>query len=166
MTLTGALQLEYGERTIISVSVSLADGLNIWSRDAISAHRRLVPHTLGGGIDPEQGFPGGSYNLPLMVQVPDTRLPPSFESLDGRFAIKYCLTATLSVDHPERRHERTVLGMSHAPFTLLPTTLPDFPLTLQRVSNLSWHRCGMQWKGKPISKCAEMQERWVFEPTL
>jgi hypothetical protein len=166
MTLTGTLRLAYGERQIIQVSVSLADGLAIWSRDAITAHRVCPFRSLPGQADPEAGLPGGRYNLPLTVQVPDTRLPPSFESPDGRFAISYRLTAALSIDNPTKRDERMVLGLAHAPFTLLPTTLPDYPLTLQRVSSLTWHRCGLQWKGKSLTDCSDVREEWAFEPTL
>lgn len=166
MTLTGTLRLTNGERQIIQVSVSLTEGLAIWSRDAIMAHRVCPFRSLPNQTDPEKGLPGGRYNLPLTVQVPDTRLPPSFEAPDGRFAISYSLTATLSIDNPKKREERMVLGMARAPFTLLPTTLPDQPLTLRRVSSLTWHRCGLQWRGAQMTECVDVKEKWAFEPTL
>jgi hypothetical protein len=166
MTLTGMLQLDYGERLVISVSVSLANGLAIWSRDAIAAHRGPQSDLLPWTSDPETALPGGRYNLPLTVQIPDTRLPPSFETKEGRFAIKYSLTATLSADNPFRPSERMDLGVSTVPFTLLPTIMPDFPVQLRQEATFDWHRCGLMWKGERLTECAAVREEWAFETSL
>jgi hypothetical protein len=165
MTLTGMLVLENGERPITSVAVSLQDGIGIWARDALNAHRQSGSLFALGGVNPQKELPAGSYNLPLMVQVPDTKLPASFEVEGARFAIHYFLTASLSAENPVNR-KREVLSTSSAPFVLLPTTLPDFPVTIQRVSNLTWHRCGINWRGSTLTRCVEVAEKWAFEPTL
>ncbi|WWD21729.1 hypothetical protein CI109_106216 [Kwoniella shandongensis] len=129
MSLVGTLHLPgHAPRTIICVSVSLAEGLALWARDAEQTYIRNPPRASDCHIDPSQGLPGGTYSLPLTVQVPSTpRLPPSFTVRSSSFAVTYALTVTLTCDdpsHPGGSGGRVVLAETAKPFEMMPETLP------------------------------------------
>ncbi|WWD07389.1 hypothetical protein V865_005487 [Kwoniella europaea PYCC6329] len=128
MSLIGTLHLP-GQlpRTIICVSVSLSEGLALWARDAQQTYLRNPPQPSECSIDPTYGLPGGTYSLPLTVQVPSTpRLPPSFTVRSSSFAVTYALTVTLSCDDPAfpNTGARVVLADTAKPFEMMPETLP------------------------------------------
>ncbi|WVR04840.1 hypothetical protein IAU60_001852 [Kwoniella sp. DSM 27419] len=128
MSLIGSLHLPDAEpRTIICVSVSLSEGLALWARDAQQTYARNPPKPSECSIDPTHGLPGGTYSLPLTVQVPSTpRLPPSFMVSSSTFAVTYALTVTLSCDDPALpgTGSRVVLTDTARPFEMMPETLP------------------------------------------
>lgn len=124
MSLVGTLHVPHAApRTIICVSVSLAEGLALWARDAAQAYedrkgREDVP-------DVSLGLPGGTYCLPLTVQVPSTpRLPPSYSVPGASFAVTYALTVTLTCDDFHRPGSRMVLAEAARPFEMMPDTMP------------------------------------------
>ena len=123
MSLVGTLHLPEGPtRTIICVSVSLAEGLELWARDAQEAYAHRLDHC---AVDPTVALPGGTYSLPLTVQVPSTpRLPPSFQISGASFAVTYALTVTLACDDPLRPGCRVNLAEAARPFEMMPETLP------------------------------------------
>ena len=122
MSLIGSLHLAGGPpRIIICVSVSLAEGLELWARDAQQALASSPTHM----VDPTICLPGGTYSLPLTVQVPSTpRLPPSFTVPGGSFAVTYDLEVTLSCDDPLRPGLRVNLAAASRPFEMMPETMP------------------------------------------
>lgn len=124
MSLVGTLHLPNAPaRTIICVSVSLAEGLELWARDALQAYTTDPPKDLR--IDPSQCLPGGTYSLPLTVQVPSTpRLPPTFSIQSSLFAVTYALTVSLTCDDPIRPGYRVTLAEAARPFEMMPETLP------------------------------------------
>ncbi|WWC86647.1 uncharacterized protein L201_001524 [Kwoniella dendrophila CBS 6074] len=129
MSLIGTLHLPNQQpRTIICVSVSLSEGLSLWARDAKSTYLKNPPkHPQECSIDPDFGLPGGTYSLPLTVQVPtQPRLPPSFTVKSSSFAVTYALTITLSCDDPTflNTGKRLILADTAKPFEMLPETLP------------------------------------------
>ncbi|WVW78174.1 hypothetical protein I302_100125 [Kwoniella bestiolae CBS 10118] len=128
MSLIGTLHLPNQQpRTIICVSVSLSEGLALWARDAQQTYLRNPPRPSECSIDPTYGLPGGTYSLPLTVQVPSTpRLPPSFTVRSSSFAVTYALTVTLSCDDPAfpNAGARVVLADTAKPFEMMPETLP------------------------------------------
>lgn len=123
MSLVGTLHIpDSAPRTIICVSVSLAEGLQIWARDAQQAYAVNPPNSR---IDATKGLPGGTYTLPLTVQVPSTpRLPPTFTVPDATFAVTYALSVTLTCDDPIRAGVRRTLAEASRPFEMMPETLP------------------------------------------
>ncbi|WVQ98309.1 hypothetical protein IAU59_005432 [Kwoniella sp. CBS 9459] len=128
MSLIGTLHLpNSAPRTIICVSVSLSEGLALWARDAQQTYAQHPPKPSECSIDPLHGLPGGTYSLPLTVQVPSTpRLPPSFTVRSSTFAVTYALTVTLTSDDPTLpgAGARVVLAETAKPFEMLPETLP------------------------------------------
>ena len=120
----GTLHLPYGPpRTIICVSVSLAEGLDLWARDAQQAYANRSPRH--SAVDVKTALPGGTYSLPLTVQVPSTpRLPPSFHIAGAAFAVTYALTVSLACDDPLRPGARVNLAEASRPFEMMPDTLP------------------------------------------
>jgi hypothetical protein len=141
MDLTGRLHVLSNSQTIISVSVCLAEGLALWKRDAIEAHK-LSPE-MNLYADPQQGLPGGRFSLPLVVQIPNIRLPPSFESPNGKFAVVYELGVTLSCDNPDpmRGGREILLADASRKFDVLPLTMPTRSPVL-RVRELSIAQSG------------------------
>lgn len=123
MSLVGTLHLPQGPpRTIICVSVSLAEGLELWARDAQHAYAHRPDHC---AVDPKVSLPGGTYSLPLTVQVPSTpRLPPSFQVAGASFAVTYALAVTLACNDPLRPGCRVNLAEAARPFEMMPETLP------------------------------------------
>ncbi|WWC59726.1 uncharacterized protein I303_102288 [Kwoniella dejecticola CBS 10117] len=128
MSLFGTLHLPgIAPRTIICVSVSLSEGLSLWARDAQQTYLTNPPRHRECSIDPTYGLPGGTYSLPLTVQVPSTpRLPPSFTVRSSSFAVTYALTVTLSCDDPALlgTGNRLILADTAKPFEMMPETLP------------------------------------------
>ncbi|WVF69538.1 hypothetical protein IAT40_004316 [Kwoniella sp. CBS 6097] len=128
MSLIGTLHLpNSAPRTIICVSVSLSEGLALWARDAQQTYAHNPPKPSECSIDPSHGLPGGTYSLPLTVQVPSTpRLPPSFTVRSSTFAVTYALTVTLTSDDPALpgTGARMTLAETAKPFEMLPETLP------------------------------------------
>ncbi|OCF33796.1 hypothetical protein I316_04508 [Kwoniella heveanensis BCC8398] len=128
MSLIGTLHLPHSApRTIICVSVSLSEGLALWARDAQQTYAHNPPRPSECSIDPSYGLPGGTYSLPLTVQVPSTpRLPPSFTVRSSTFAVTYALAVTLTSDDPALpgAGARVVLAETAKPFEMLPETLP------------------------------------------
>lgn len=124
MSLVGTLHLPGGRppRTIICVSVSLAEGLELWSRDAQQAYQ----HTPTSNVNVFHALPGGTYSLPLTVQVPTTpRLPPTFNlTAHSSFAVTYALSVTLCCDDPLRSGSRINLAECAKPFEMMPETSP------------------------------------------
>ncbi|WWC68184.1 uncharacterized protein I206_102107 [Kwoniella pini CBS 10737] len=128
MSMIGTLHLPgSAPRTIICVSVSLSEGLALWARDAQQTYMTNPPRHRECSIDPSYGLPGGTYSLPLTVQIPATpRLPPSFSVRSSSFAVTYALTVTLSCDDPALPNTgtRLVLTDMAKPFEMMPETLP------------------------------------------
>jgi hypothetical protein len=124
MSLVGTLHTPHApSRTIICVSVSLAEGLALWARDAQQAYAQR--QTESSMLDPAMGLPGGTYSLPLTVQVPSTpRLPPTFTVPNSSFAVTYALTVSLTCDDQLRRGGRIVLAEAARAFEMMPETLP------------------------------------------
>lgn len=139
MSLVGVLRVPHAEpRTIICVSVSLAEGLALWARDAAHAYAGRAPSATVPDVS--LGLPGGTYSLPLTVQVPSTpRLPPSFEVDGATFAVTYSLNVTLTCDDL-RLGSRIVLAETSKPFEMLPETLPSRQPRFQAQS--FWVRMG------------------------
>ncbi|KAL1407032.1 hypothetical protein Q8F55_006445 [Vanrija albida] len=110
MSMVGTLRLGAAPpQTIIYVSVSLEQGLALWARDA--------------GAHDAAAMPGGTYTLPISVQVPATpRLPPSFAVPGAHFAVSYALEVALSVASGTGR---VVLAHAARAFEMLPETLPS-----------------------------------------
>ncbi|ORX35922.1 hypothetical protein BD324DRAFT_651834 [Kockovaella imperatae] len=126
MSLVGTLHLpNSAPQTIICVSVSLADGLELWARDAQQVYASRPPSPVYPSIDPTTCLPGGTYSLPLTVQVPCTpRLPPSFATPGSSFAVTYALSVTLTCDDPARPGGRVYLAETARGFEMMPETLP------------------------------------------
>ncbi|WOO84741.1 uncharacterized protein LOC62_06G008254 [Vanrija pseudolonga] len=127
MSMVGTLRLGAAPpQTIIYVSVSLEQGLALWARDAAVAH---AAEGDANESDPTtmQRMPGGTYTLPLSVQVPATpRLPPSFAVPGAHFAVSYALEVALTVD-AGAAGGRVVLAHAARSFDMLPETLPTPP---------------------------------------
>lgn len=123
MSLVGTLHIPTVlPRTIICVSVSLAEGLELWSRDAQAYAARQPKDCL---VDPKTCLPGGTYSLPLTVQVPSTpHLPPSFTVARASFAVTYALSVTLGCDDPQKAGAKVVLAETARPFEMMPETMP------------------------------------------
>jgi len=156
MSLVGTLHLPQGPpRTIICVSVSLAEGLELWSRDAQQAYAHRPDHC---AVDPKVSLPGGTYSLPLTVQVPSTpRLPPSFQVAGGSFAVTYALTVALACDDPLRPGCRVNLAEAARPFEMMPETLPTRKPRYTATS--------FSVRTTP-SRRSSTDPRWTVEPTL
>ena len=124
MSLIGTLDVpKMSPRTIICVSVSLVQGLALWARDAKQAYAHRPTEC---PIDPELGLPGGTYSLPLTVQVPSTpRLPPSFKVARAMFTVSYALTVTLTCNDPYNPSHKAVLAEASKPFDMMPETMPS-----------------------------------------
>lgn len=124
MSLVGTLVVPgSAPRTIICVSVSLSEGMALWARDAAQAYAGRIP---GPNVpDVTIGLPGGTYSLPLTVQVPTTpRLPPTFNVKGSTFSVTYALNVNLTCDDPQKAGNRVVLAESGKAFEMLPETLP------------------------------------------
>lgn len=143
-------------RVIIDISVSLAEGLALWARDAGAAGRRAAARALGADRDSvaaasSDALPPGMYTLPLSAQVPSApRLPPTFSG-DG-FALSYTLCVSLTCDSADDTGNRVVAHASH-PFDLLPATLPT---SAPRVMPHSY------W----IPTATAGTVRWVINPSI
>ena len=131
MSLVGTLHLpNLPPRTIICVSVSLAEGLELWARDAQQAFANRPTHPSYPNVDPQTCLPGGTYSLPLTVQVPTTpRLPPTFKVHGATFAVTYALTVSLTCNDPARPFSRVQLAETAKSFEMMPETLPTMPST-------------------------------------
>lgn len=157
MSLVGTLHLPCGPpRTIICVSVSLAEGLELWARDAQQAYANRSPRH--SAVDVTTALPGGTYSLPLTVQVPSTpRLPPSFNISGAAFAVTYALAVTLACDDPLRPGSRVTLAEASRPFEMMPDTLPTraprYTETSFSVRTAASRRLGSH-------------SRWTVKPTL
>lgn len=129
-------------RTIIDISVSLAEGLALWARDA-------------GVIDEDGALPSGGYTLPLSAQIPTSpRLPPTFAVPSAAFGMSYALCASLSCDAPEGHgQERILIARAAAPFDLYPATLPT---PSPRILPHSF------W----VPSSSDTTERWVVQASL
>lgn len=156
MSLVGTLHLPQApSRTIICVSVSLAEGLELWARDALQAYSTNPPKD--HRIDPRQCLPGGTYSLPLTVQVPSTpKLPPTFAIQSSLFAVTYALTVSLTCDDPIRPGYRVTLAEAARPFEMMPETLPT---RAPRYNETSFSVRTPLCKSRP-------SPRWTLEPTL
>lgn len=157
MSLIGTLLLPQGPpRTIICVSVSLAEGLELWSRDAQQAYAYRPSRECH--VDPKHCLPGGTYSLPLTVQVPSTpRLPPSFKVADATFAVTYALSVSLTCDDPIRPGFRVNLAECSTAFDMYPETMPT---RTPRYTETSF--------SVRTSTCRRSQPspRWTIEPCL
>lgn len=124
MSLVGTLNIpDHPARTIICVSVSLHEGLRLWARDAQQAYAIRPPSDVL--VDVKKCLPGGTYSLPLTVQVPSTpRLPPSFNIPGGRFFVTYALTINLACNDPSKPGSKVVLAEASREFEMMPETMP------------------------------------------
>lgn len=162
MSLVGSLTIpDSAPRTIICVSVSLSEGMALWARDAAQAYAGRAP---GPGVpDVSLGLPGGTYSLPLTVQVPTTpRLPPTFDIDGATFSVTYSLNVNLTCDDPQTG-SRVVLSESGKAFEMLPETLPT---RAPRFAPQSfWVRMG---HGYSLTNVANRQpnHRWSVRPML
>lgn len=150
MSMVGTLRLGAAPpQTIIYVSVSLEQGLALWARDAAVAH---AAEGDAGESDTLQRMPGGTYTLPLSVQVPATpRLPPSFAVPGAHFAVFYALEVALTVDAGAAG--RVVLAHAARSFDMLPETLPTPPPA--EVSHALW-----------VPSADGTAARWRLSPSL
>ncbi|KAL7419122.1 hypothetical protein Q5752_005958 [Cryptotrichosporon argae] len=160
MSLVGTLHVPHHvPRTIICVSVSLAEGLALWARDAAAAHALRAPRDRA--IDPRDGLPGGTYTLPLTVQVPSTpKLPASFAVPNATFAVTYALTVSLTCDDPMRPGGRVVLAEVARPFEMMPETLPTRAPRLNPTT--LWVRSEAALG--PLAR--RPNSRWTIQPSL
>ncbi len=170
MTLTGNLFVGSSSREIVSISVSLQEGLTLWARDALESHRRLRRSIMDGngmqmtlppmatGIScPETELPCGRYALPLSVQCPQ-RLPATIDFPHGRFAITYHLSVILTCDDPFDSTTTTKpiqLASCAGGFTLLPSTMPTEERSLMDHSVI--HGCLSE--GKSLDSMRELEKR-------
>ena len=169
MSLVGTLHLpNSGPRTIICVSVSLSEGLELWARDAQQAYASRVLSPEIPMLDPDRSLPGGTYSLPLTVQVPSTpRLPPSFNVSGASFAVTYALSVQLTCDDPMRLGARVHLAETAREFEMMPETLPS--RTPRYNSNTFWVK-GERPSTAPSSGIKSFSRRantkWTVEPFL
>lgn len=157
ISLIGTLHLPNGApRTIICVSVSLAEGLQLWARDARHAYAARL--TRDHSLDPATCLPGGTYSLPLTVQVPSSpRLPPSFAVPGAKFAVTYTLAASLDCDDPLRTGRRINLAEANGPFEMMPETLP---MRTPRYNETSFSVRTL------VPQRRSTAPRWTIEPSL
>ena len=162
MSLIGTLHMpDCPSRTIICVSVSLAEGLALWAKDARQAY--AVKPCSDPSVRPDLGLPGGTYSLPLTVQVPSTpRLPPSYVVQGSSFSVTYALTVTLTAKHPYKRGVRVTLAEDARPFEMMPETMPTrppkyFPQTF-------YVRGGVMGTAKAMVRSDN--DRWTVTPSL
>lgn len=154
-------------RTIICVSVSLGEGLELWSRDAQQAYAINPPPDLL--VDPKKCLPGGTYSLPLTVQVPCTpRLPPTFVVVGASFAVTYALSVTLSCDDPQRVGNRVVIAETSKAFEMMPHTKPT---RAPKYNPQSFYvRIDNSLTGGVIGTAKGLirkpNSRWIVEPSL
>ena len=167
MSLLGTLHIPNARpRTIISVSVSLSEGIELWSRDAQQAYAVNPPPDLL--VDPKTCLPGGTYSLPLTVQVPCTpRLPPSFTIWGASFAVTYALAVTLSCDDPNREGAKLVLAETSKGFEMMPHTKPTRAPTYNPQS-FYVRTDGLSSGGAVGMKglVRRSNSRWTVEPSL
>lgn len=166
MSLVGTLHMpNLLPRTIICVSVSLSEGLELWARDAEQAYAIRPPNDCL--CDPKLSLPGGTYSLPLTVQVPSTpRLPPSFSVRGASFAVTYALSVTLTCNEPLRAGSRVVLAEAAQPFEMMPETMPT---RAPRYNPSSfWVRSDLQngVVGTAKGLIRKTNTRWTVEPKL
>ena len=162
MSLIGTLHMPGAtSRTIICVSVSLAEGLTLWARDAKQAYA-LKPSS-DPSIRPELGLPGGTYSLPLTVQVPSTpRLPPTYAVEGSGFSVTYALTVSLTAKHPYKDGVRISLAEDARAFEMMPETMPTrapkyYPQTF-------FVRGGVMGTAKAMVRSDN--DRWTIKPFL
>lgn len=168
MSLVGTLHIpNTPSRTIICVSVSLAEGLQLWANDAQRTYAHRPPRD--AVVDVANCLPGGTYSLPLTVQVPSTpRLPPSFAVASASFAVTYALTVTLTCDDPLREGARAVLCEAARPFEMMPETAPT---RAPRYNPQSfWVRCEGQAAAGVVGTAKQLvrrpNSRWTVAPAL
>lgn len=168
MALTGRLSMGGYSRSIVAISVSLVEGLSLWTKDAIEAHRRHRPTGMVASCDPNYALPGGRYTLPLTVQIPNLKLPPTFQTPNGKFAVTYELGVSLTCDNLAKHGSQFILADVARSFTLLPLTLPQAPPVIaplaqwleQPESESEW----CSWFGDlPIAK---RYARWQVQPSM
>lgn len=162
MAMTGKLVHGYEQHDIISVSVSLAEGLVLWTRDAFKAHRRNLPFDFTPRCNPSLALPGGRYSLPLTVSIPTVKLPPSYEAKDGRFSITYNLSISLLCDDPYRQGQVIVLSDMAKPFVMLPVTMPEPARSLSPMECRLFPEDGTQEEIHQLEK----EPSWTVEPML
>ena len=168
MSLVGTLHIPNAPpRTIICVSVSLAEGLELWSRDAQQAYASRPPRDCL--VDPKTCLPGGTYSLPLTVQVPSTpRLPPSFTVAGATFAVTYALSVTLACDDPQRAGSKVVLAEAVRAFEMMPETMPT--RTPRYNPQSFWVRTDGTTTGGVVGTAKGLvrrpNSRWTIEPFL
>ncbi|WRT64529.1 uncharacterized protein IL334_001461 [Kwoniella shivajii] len=175
MSLIGTLHLPgAAPRTIICVSVSLSEGLALWARDAEQTYSRNPPKQSDCLIDPSFGLPGGTYSLPLTVQVPSTpRLPPSFTVRSSSFAVTYALTVTLTCDDPALLNTgtRVVLADTAKPFEMMPETLPTrapryVPQSFYVKTDLPIESSIYLSPSEPLPILPKQNTRWTIHPYI
>lgn len=162
MAMTGTLTYGSEVRTIISVSVSLAQGLVLWTHDAVRAHRRQSPLAIAPHCNPAVALPGGRYSLPLTVSIPNIKLPPTYDTKDGRFSVRYHLSISLLCDDPYGLGEAIVLSEVSKPFVMLPISMPEPALMASPIDCCLRGEDARLAVAAPAKPCAT----WTAAPTL